>query len=555
MQVQAPEFSVVIPAHNASRTITECLDALAAQTVAPERFEIVVVDDGSTDGTAEVARTWFARHPHICGLVLTQPKATPAAARNRGVERARAPLVLFTDADCAPAPNWIEAMEAAFTDPEVVGAKGTYRTRQSALVARFVQAEYEDKYDLLATQPRIDFIDTYSAAYRRDVFLANDGFDEVFPYLEDQEFSFRLAQRGYTLVFQPEAVVYHRHAPTVRSYFRKKFIIGFWKAQVARRYPEKVFRDSHTPQVMKVQIALLGLSGLLGLGGLALRFAVAQASRLGFGTAPALWAAALLLFALLLASTLPFTLKAWGKDRSVALASPALLVVRALALGLGYTWGTLRLPAGVVEGQSTISGLNWWIKRTMDLIGALIGLVVLAVLLPFIAIAIKLDSPGPVFFVQERVGENGRCFRMVKFRSMVADAEERLSEVVDLDALPDPVFKIKDDPRVTRVGRFLRRTSLDELPQVWNVFKGEMSLVGPRPEELRIVQRYNDWHRRRLAVKPGLTGPMQINGRGDLPLEERVKLEIDYIEHYSVWRDIQILAKTIPSVISGKGAH
>ncbi len=540
MRAQAPEFSVVIPAHNASRTITECLEALAAQTVAPECFEIIVVDDGSTDGTAEVARTWFARHPHLSGVVLTQPKATTAAARNRGVEQARAPLILFTDADCAPAPNWITAMQAAFADPEVVGAKGTYRTRQSALVARFVQAEYEDKYDLLATQPRIDFIDTYSAAYRRDVFLANDGFDEVFPYLEDQEFSFRLAQRGYKLVFQPAAVVYHRHAPTVRSYFRKKFIIGFWKAQVARRYPEKVFRDSHTPQVMKVQIALLGLAGVLGLAGLAL---------------PALWAPALLLFALLLASTIPFTLKAWGKDRQVALASPALLVVRALALGLGYAWGTLRLPGGVVEGQSTISGLNWWIKRTMDLIGALLGLVVLAVLFPFIAIAIKLDSPGPVFFVQERVGENGRCFRMVKFRSMVADAEERLSELVDLDALPDPVFKIKDDPRVTRVGRFLRRTSLDELPQVWNVFKGEMSLVGPRPEELRMVQRYNDWHRRRLAVKPGLTGPMQINGRGDLPLDERVKLEVDYIEHYSVWRDIQILAKTIPSVILGKGAH
>ncbi len=543
MSSQRPEFSVVIPAHNASRTLGECLDALARQTVAPDRFEVIVVDDGSTDGTAELARRWFACHPCPTGGVITQPRTGAAAARNRGVERARAPLILFTDADCAPAPDWIEAMLPAFADAEVVGAKGTYRTCQEALVARFVQIEYEDKYDLLATQTRIDFIDTYSAAYRREVLLANGGFDEAIHFTEDQELSFRLAQRGYKLVFQPAAVVYHRHAASVTSYFRKKFFIGYWKAQVTRRYPGKVFRDSHTPQVLKLQMALLALVGMLAGAGLIWRAGV-------------LWLAALALFVALLLSTVPFTLKAAGKDRKVALASPALLVVRALALGLGYAWGILRLPEGlVVESQSTISGLNWWAKRMLDLIGALIGMAVLAVVFPFVAIAIKLDSPGPVLFTQERVGENGRTFRIYKFRSMVVGAEELLDELVDLNALPEPAFKLRADPRVTRVGRWLRRTSLDELPQMWNVLKGDMSLVGPRPEELRVALRYNDWHRRRLAVKPGLTGPMQINGRGDLPLDRRVHLEIAYIENYSLWEDLRILAKTLPSVVSGKGAH
>jgi lipopolysaccharide/colanic/teichoic acid biosynthesis glycosyltransferase len=311
---------------------------------------------------------------------------------------------------------------------------------------------------------------------------------------------------------------------------------------VTRRYPEKVFRDSHTPQVLKVQIALLGLAAMLALGGLLLR-----SWPVGLG--------ALLALLALVASTLPFVRKAAGKDKVVALASLALLVVRALALGLGYAWGLLRSREGMVEGQSTITGINWWTKRLIDLVGAGIGLVVLGVAFPLIALAIKLDSPGPILFIQERVGENGRRFRMYKFRSMVADAEALVPQLVNIDALAMPAFKIKDDPRVTRVGHILRRTSLDELPQLWNVFKGDMSLVGPRPEELRVVQRYNDWHRRRLAVKPGLTGPMQINGRGDLSLDDRLKLEIDYIEHFSLWRDFRILAKTIPSVISGRGAH
>ncbi len=194
------------------------------------------------------------------------------------------------------------------------------------------------------------------------------------------------------------------------------------------------------------------------------------------------------------------------------------------------------------------------LKRLIDVIGALGGLIVSAPLMLLIAIAIKLDSPGPVLFVQMRAGRDGKPFRMYKFRSMVADAEARLNEVIAQNRLPLPVFKIPADPRVTRVGKILRRFSLDELPQFVNVLNGEMSLVGPRPEEMRIVALYSDWHRRRLAVKPGITGPMQTYGRGALTLDERVRLELAYIENYSLWKDFYFLLKTIPAVLGGRGA-
>jgi lipopolysaccharide/colanic/teichoic acid biosynthesis glycosyltransferase len=139
---------------------------------------------------------------------------------------------------------------------------------------------------------------------------------------------------------------------------------------------------------------------------------------------------------------------------------------------------------------------------------------------------------------------------------MVDGAEEMLSSLAKHESSAEPILKLRDDPRVTRVGRFLRRTSLDEAPQFWNVLKGEMSLVGPRPEEVRVVEGfYSDWHRQRLAVKPGITGPMQVNGRGDLALDERVQLELDYIQNHSIWKDITLLARTVVAVISGHGAY
>ena len=320
-----PEVSVIVPAYQAGKSIDRCLQSLARQTVAAETYEVLVVDDGSTDETHARA----AAHGGV--QLLAQDHAGPAAARNLGVQHARGSIVLFTDADCEPAQDWLECMTVAFGDQEVVGAKGAYLTKQRELVARFVQIEYEDRYDLMLrrmTQRNgIDFVDTYAAGYRREILVANGGFETSFPCasVEDQEFSFRLARQGHKLVFVPAARVYHwGHPHNVWAYWQRKFNIGYWKVLVHRRYPEKLWQDSHTPQVLKAQILLVGIAGLCLLGGIL--------------WPPLLWGLLISGF-LFLATTLPFVFKAWTKDPPVATLSPGLLFVRALALGTGFAAG------------------------------------------------------------------------------------------------------------------------------------------------------------------------------------------------------------------------
>lgn len=195
------------------------------------------------------------------------------------------------------------------------------------------------------------------------------------------------------------------------------------------------------------------------------------------------------------------------------------------------------------------------VKRIMDIVGSALLLLLLSPLLIGIAVAIRRTSPGPVLFRQTRGGRNGRPFNMLKFRTMVCDAEARLESVLDINQLDQPAFKIVDDPRITPVGRWLRRFSLDELPQLFNVLKGDMTLVGPRPEELRLVQKYDVWQRRRLKMKPGITGLQQVVARGALAdLAERVRLDIYYTRNQSFLLDVAILFRTVGVVLSGKGA-
>ena len=240
--------------------------------------------------------------------------------------------------------------------------------------------------------------------------------------------------------------------------------------------------------------------------------------------------------------------------------------VMAHMLAVRTPWGRRRLQAYVKWKRfswAAVLHLSLFLKRALDLVVAFFALLFLSPLYLLLAILVKLDG-GPVFFAQTRVGLNGREFKMLKYRSMVVNAEALLKDLLDKNEKASGVtFKMKDDPRITKVGRILRKTSLDELPQFWNVLKGEMSLVGPRPPVPREVALYTQADRRRLLVKPGITclwqvgerqgNLFEIGDRNSIDFPEQVRLDVRYIESQSFWRDLWLLAKTVPAILFGKG--
>ena len=193
-------------------------------------------------------------------------------------------------------------------------------------------------------------------------------------------------------------------------------------------------------------------------------------------------------------------------------------------------------------------------KRGIDIIGAGSGLILLSPVIAIVACAVKFTSKGPIFFSQKRVGKNGQLFDMYKFRSMVVNAEELKEKLVHQNEMSGPMFKMKEDPRVTKVGKFIRKTSLDELPQLWNVLKGDMSLVGPRPSLPKEVKQFEKWMYKRLTVKPGLTCYWQISGRNNIDFEDWMKLDISYVEDRNLWIDIKLIFKTVLVLFGDKNA-
>lgn len=194
-------------------------------------------------------------------------------------------------------------------------------------------------------------------------------------------------------------------------------------------------------------------------------------------------------------------------------------------------------------------------KRIVDIVGSLAGLILLSPVFALTAIAIKVEDGGSPIFAQTRVGKDGKFFRMYKFRSMCDGAERKLKELVDQNEVDGPAFKMTNDPRVTKVGAFIRKTSIDELPQLVNILKGEMSIVGPRPPLGHEVMKYNDYQMKRLSVKPGLTCYWQCSGRSDVSFDEWMDMDIKYIHERGFWKDIEIILKTIPAVLFHKGAY
>ena len=333
---EVARVSIIIPTFNGGWRIGNCLDALLQQSAAPE-IEILVVNDGSTDDTAAVVQIY----PRV--KLINQANAGPASARNRGASEATGQIVLFTDDDCVPLAGWLHSMLEPFHDSQVVGAKGIYRTRQKQLVARFVQVEYEDRYHLMAKLPDIDFIDTYSAAFRRDRFLEIGGYDTSFPVAcaEDVEMSYRMSARGWKMKFVPSAIVYHTHPATLSNYLKKKYKFAFWRILAVRKNPSKGVKDSHTPQIMKLQV-LFGPVLLFSL--------IADVIR-----RPAV-PLTLIVIAGFLVSTLPFTWRAMQKDPAIGMLSPIFLALRSVAQFLGVAFGSmyaLRRPV-IVPTDSTI---------------------------------------------------------------------------------------------------------------------------------------------------------------------------------------------------------
>ncbi|MFH0880858.1 MAG: glycosyltransferase [Lentisphaerota bacterium] len=320
-------ISVVIPAFNAAATLPSCLDALMAQTMSSSLYEVIIVDDGSTDDTEEIVRRYEGRAPAV--RYVRQDNRGPAAARNVGARESRGALLLFTDADCVPTPGWIEEMVRPFDDPEVVAVKGIYKTRQRELVARFAQMEFEDRYDLIEKAGRVDMVDTYAACFRKAVFLRMGGFDESFPAPngEDMDLSFRLDEAGFKLVFTRLAVVFHTHPACLGKYLLLKFSRAYWRMSVYRRHPAKVAKDSYTPTTLKLQTGLMALALPLVLVSPLVPWAL-------LGVA-ALWVA-------VLALAMPFARKAWTKDRRVALAAPGIIFLRSAVLAVGSLLGVFR---------------------------------------------------------------------------------------------------------------------------------------------------------------------------------------------------------------------
>lgn len=219
------------------------------------------------------------------------------------------------------------------------------------------------------------------------------------------------------------------------------------------------------------------------------------------------------------------------------------------------TLGRLENVAGVgvyslVNGPDRVLGLL--AKRALDVVGSAFLLIITSPLFAVLALFVRLDSPGPILFRQERVGVHGRPFRVVKFRSMCSNAEQQLEELRELNIIEGHAFKLNDDPRITRVGQILRRTSLDELPQLWNVLHGEMSLVGPRPPLPCEVAEYDIWHRRRLSMKPGMTGLWQVGARREARFDRWVEKDLEYIDTWSLWLDLKIIFRTVPAMLQGR---
>ena len=313
------KVSIIVPAKDEEDKIERCLHALQAQSMNRADYEVILVDDGSTDKMAEVARSLGVQ-------VLSQANRGPASARNAGAKQAEGEMLLFTDADCEAAPDFAARMYQALRDPLVAGAMGVYGSRQTHSIPRFVQQEFAFKQKRMENLETINAVHTYAAAYRRDVFISNGGFDESYPVPsnEDQEFSYRLVEAGHRLVYAPEAIVYHQHDRNLRAYIRRKYLLGYWKTYTISKHRARLRGDTHTPFTQMLQILLMG--------------AIVSISLLT-ALLPPIAILIPILLAAFFVTGVPLSLHILQYDRKILWLVPGMLLIRAAAQALGLGVG------------------------------------------------------------------------------------------------------------------------------------------------------------------------------------------------------------------------
>ena len=317
--------SIIIPAYNAAGFIKRCLDALRLQTIDNSKFEIIVVDDGSTDNTALIVESFKTIK------LLKQQNQGPATARNMGVKKASSEIVIFLDADCEPTPDWLSEMLESFeSEAYIVAVKGAYRTKQTSLISKFVQAEFEYKYEKLSKHKYINFVDSYSAAFRKNIFLKMGGFDISFTTAcaEDAYLSFKIANQGHKMIFNPNAIVFHIHPSTLFDYLKRKFTYISWRPKTIKEFPKHSLNDSYAPVSFKIQILLSSLVLIFFFISLIDRNLIS------------------LLLAVCIAflfSVFPFFIKSLRRSVRIALISIPVLFLRGLVQMYGLIFGFTRL--------------------------------------------------------------------------------------------------------------------------------------------------------------------------------------------------------------------
>jgi lipopolysaccharide/colanic/teichoic acid biosynthesis glycosyltransferase/GT2 family glycosyltransferase len=538
MKADLPLVSVIIPCRNEKAFINKCLDSIVAQDYPKENLEVLAVDGMSDDGTDKINREYSARFPFI--KTLENPKRITPSALNRGIKEAKGEIILWMSAHNEYENNYvskcIEYMEQIKAD--AAGGVINARPRNNSLIGKSICIAVSHPFGVGNSAHKIGVKDlqwtdtAFGVCYRRGIFEKVGIFNERLIRGQDMEFGLRMKKAGLKTLLVPEAVSHYYTRSDLRSFIKHSFGNGVW-AILPFKYADVI------PVTFRHLVPLGFVLGLFGSLALSQFF---EASRWIFLTIFSCYVLVNICFSLRIAIQ--------KKNARLVFMLPFTFVALHFSYGIGSLWGLFIMP---FYGKDRSNALEGVIKRSFDIISSLVGLAILSPLFLGISILIKLENAGPVLYRGVRVGKNGVPFKMFKFRTMVVNA----------DRLGGPSTS-EDDPRLTRIGRFLRKYKLDEIPQLINVLKGEMGIVGPRPEVPFYVSMFTEEEKGILTVKPGITDWATLWNSDEGAIlkgshdpektymekirPKKLQLQLKYVKEHSLIADLKIIFLTLAAI-------